>query len=80
MRRCSGHTLTRVGRIRATTLDHFNLTESLAYVAEKSLHADETVTESKITEHLARVTADPAALRRYLVDVELVVRTNSGST
>ena len=51
----------------------------LAHIAARVLAPDEVVDERDLTRRLARFSDDPAALRRYLVDTELVVRTRSGS-
>ncbi|MGO4534749.1 DUF2087 domain-containing protein [Leifsonia sp. 2MCAF36] len=53
--------------------------ELLAHVAASILEPGETVAERDLTERLARFGDDPVALRRYLVDAGLVLRTRSGS-
>jgi hypothetical protein len=51
----------------------------LKWVAERVLRPGETLSEREINERLAAFTDDVAALRRYLVDHELIERTRSGS-
>lgn len=53
--------------------------ELLQWVAARVLSSDDVVSEREITERLASFTDDTAALRRYLVDAELVERTATGS-
>lgn len=53
--------------------------ELLSWVADRTLASGEVVGEREVTERLARFSADPAALRRYLVDAGLLERTRSGS-
>lgn len=51
----------------------------LRHVASRVLEPGEVVTEREITDRLGALTDDPAALRRYLVDAELVERRRDGS-
>lgn len=51
----------------------------LRTIAEAVLGDSEVVAERELTERLATRSDDPVALRRYLVDAGLVVRTRSGS-
>jgi len=51
----------------------------LTWVAERVLSPDEVVDEPALNERLMAFTDDTAALRRYLVDHQLVERTRSGS-
>lgn len=51
----------------------------LRMIAEAVLGDDEVIREGPLTERLAERSDDPVALRRYLVDAGLVVRTRSGS-
>jgi hypothetical protein len=53
--------------------------ELLGVVSAQVLAIGEVVGEAEITERLARYTDDPALLRRYLIDHELLERTRSGS-
>lgn len=51
----------------------------LTQVASRVLTADESVTETEITERLSRITDDPALMRRNLVDAGLLSRNPDGS-
>jgi hypothetical protein len=51
----------------------------LRTIADAVLAEGEVVGERTLTERLAERSDDPVALRRYLVDAGLVVRTRSGS-
>ena len=53
--------------------------ELLAWVAAAAFQPGEVLSEKQTNERLARFTDDVAVLRRYLVDVELLERTRSGS-
>lgn len=53
--------------------------ELLALIAERALHPGEVLDERTLTERLTAFSDDPAALRRYLVDLGLLERTRSGS-
>ncbi|WP_374009002.1 DUF2087 domain-containing protein [Leifsonia sp. LS-T14] len=66
----------RIDRYPSSATDRREL---LAHVAHSVVQADETVSEPELTERLARFSDDPVALRRYLVDADLVARTPSGS-
>lgn len=66
----------RIDRYPSSAADREEL---LRWVAGRVLQAGEVVGEREVTERLARYGADPAALRRYLVDAGLLERTRSGS-
>lgn len=51
----------------------------LEFVAERSLADGEVVSETELNERLAKFSSDTAALRRYMVDDEVLERTRSGS-
>lgn len=53
--------------------------ELLIWIAEHALRAGEVLDERALNERLARYADDVAALRRYLVDNDIVERTRSGS-
>lgn len=53
--------------------------ELLKWVAAEALQPDEVISEADINERLSAHTEDVAALRRYLVDAELIERTATGS-
>lgn len=54
--------------------------ELLAWVLERAAEPGESLGERELTERLAALGHDPVALRRALVDAELVTRTIDGST
>ncbi|ANF32064.1 hypothetical protein A0130_10605 [Leifsonia xyli] len=66
----------RIDRYPSSADDRMAL---LRMVAESVLSDGEVVGERALTERLAERSDDPVALRRYLVDAGLVVRTRSGS-
>ena len=66
----------RIDRFPSSADDRMAL---LRMVAESALGDGEVVGERALTERLAQRSDDPVALRRYLVDAGLVVRTRSGS-
>lgn len=66
----------RIDRYPSNTADRRELLE---FVATHVLAVGEVVTERQLTERLARFGPDTAALRRALVDEEVVERTRSGS-
>lgn len=51
----------------------------LAYVAERAFRPGEVLTEPEVNARLAVFADDTAALRRYLIDADLIERTRSGS-
>lgn len=51
----------------------------LQWAAERALSPAEELSEAEATARLARLTADPATLRRYLVDAGWVTRSPDGS-
>lgn len=53
--------------------------ELLTHIAASVLSPGETLSERELTERLARLSDDPVALRRHLVDADLLMRTPSGS-
>ena len=67
------------GRIDRYPAGEADRREMLAYVATSILEPGEILAERELTERLARFGDDPVALRRYLVDARLVLRTRSGS-
>ena len=69
----------RDGRIDRYPSSAADRAELLAYVVERTLRADEVLTERDFTERLASLSDNPAALRRYLVDAGLVERRRDGS-
>ena len=54
--------------------------ELLAWVLERAAEPGESLGERELTERLAALGHDPVALRRALVDAQLVTRTVDGST
>ena len=66
----------RIDRFPSSADDRIAL---LRMIAESVLGDGEVVGERALTERLAERSDDPVALRRYLVDAGLVVRTRSGS-
>lgn len=52
----------------------------LKWVADDAFQIDEVLTEPEVNERLAPYDADVAALRRYLVDEGLLLRTKSGTS
>lgn len=50
----------------------------LAHVADRVIAADESIDERAVNERLAHITDDVAAMRRYLVDAGLLVRSRDG--
>jgi hypothetical protein len=74
------HRFLRDGRIdRYPSAAHERI-ELLRWVVGQALTTDEVLTERDVNERLARFADDVAALRRYLVDAELLERTASGSS
>lgn len=71
--------LMKDGRIDRYPADATERVELLAMVASQVLDVGEVVTEREMTDRLARFTHDPVALRRYMVDDEVLERTRSGS-
>ena len=67
------------GRIDRYPVHHQDRLELLRWVVDQSFQPGELLTESDTNERLARFTVDVAALRRHLVDAELLERTRSGS-
>ncbi len=67
------------GRIDRYPTDAADLRELLEFVAARVLAAGEVVTERELTERLAPFGPDTAALRRAMVDAEVLERTRSGS-
>ncbi|MEV8213433.1 DUF2087 domain-containing protein [Leifsonia sp. NPDC077715] len=66
----------RIDRYPSSADDRMAL---LRMIAESVLAGGEVIGERELTERLAHRSDDPVALRRYLVDAGLVVRTRSGS-
>lgn len=50
----------------------------LGWIAGRVIERDETLDERSITERLAELSIDPVALRRYLIDAGLLVRSPDG--
>ncbi|WP_029144654.1 DUF2087 domain-containing protein [Microbacterium luticocti] len=69
----------RDGRIESYPASPAERGELLRWVAARVLTAGEVVHEREMNERLGRFTADVAALRRYLVDAELVERRRDGT-
>ena len=69
----------RDGRISHYPAKATRRRELLAWAAEQSLGADETIDELAYNERLLGLTDDPATLRRYLVEAGLVVRQPGGA-
>lgn len=67
------------GRIDRYPVQDADRLELLRWVAERAFEPGEVLSERATNERLERFTADVAALRRYLVDAELLERTRSGS-
>jgi hypothetical protein len=66
----------RIDRYPSTARDREEL---FAHIARAVLAPEEVVGERELTDRLAELADDPAALRRHLVDAGLVERTRSGS-
>lgn len=71
--------LTREGKIDRYPVNLAERTALLRHVAEESFAPDEVLSETEVNERLERFSGDTAALRRYLIDAELLERTASGS-
>lgn len=71
--------LTDAGRIDRYPVHPADRAELLRWVASRAFEHGEVLTEAKTNERLTAFTDDVAALRRYLVDAELLERTRSGS-
>lgn len=67
------------GRIDRYPTDAADLRALLEFVAGRVLAEGEVVTERELTGRLARFGPDTAALRRAMVDAEVLERTRSGS-
>ena len=67
------------GRIDRYPLRSADRLELLAWIAARALSPGEVLTEKELSERLGRYTGDVAALRRHLVDADLLERTRSGS-
>jgi hypothetical protein len=71
--------LTPDGRIDRYPSSARDRAELLGHIARAVLAPEEVVGERELTDRLAELADDPAALRRHLVDAGLVERTRSGS-
>lgn len=67
------------GRIDRYPVQDGDRRELLAWIADQAFQRGEVLSEKQTNERLTRFTDDVAVLRRYLVDVELLERTRSGS-
>jgi hypothetical protein len=67
------------GRIDRYPVQAGERRELLRLVAARAFSPGDVLSEGETNERLARFTDDVAALRRYLVDAELLERTRSGS-
>lgn len=67
------------GRIDRYPVQARDRLELLQWVAEQAFSRDEVLSERETNERLLRFADDTAALRRHLVDAELLERTRSGS-
>ena len=67
------------GRIDRYPMQAGDRIELLRWVFEQAFSPGDVLSERETNERLARFTDDVAALRRYLVDAELLERTRSGS-
>lgn len=67
------------GRIDRYPVQSRDLVELLRWVAAQAFEVDEIYTEPETNERLEPFTDDVAALRRHLVDAEVLERTRSGS-
>lgn len=69
----------RDGRIEQYPSRAHERTALLRWAADRVLQPGESVDERTVTDRLAALTDDPAALRRYLVDGALIERRPDGS-
>jgi hypothetical protein len=67
------------GRIDRYPVQAAERLELLRWVASQAFAPGDVLTEKETNERLAPFTDDVAALRRYLIDAELLERTRSGS-
>lgn len=67
------------GRIDRYPVQHPDLIELLNWVASRAILPGQVYVERELNERLAPFTDDVAALRRHLVDAEILERTRSGS-
>jgi hypothetical protein len=71
--------LDAAGRIDRYPVRDADRRELLAWIAQRAFGPDDVLTERAVNERLAQFTDDVAALRRHLVDAELLERTRSGT-
>lgn len=67
------------GRIDRYPVQDADRLQLLRWVAEQAFQPGDVLSERETNERLERFTDDVAALRRHLVDAELLERTRSGS-
>lgn len=67
------------GRIARYPVQEADRLELLRWVAAQAFRPDEVLSERATNERLGRFTDDVAALRRHLIDAEVLERTRSGS-
>lgn len=70
----------RGGRIERYPVRSSDRLEVLEWVATQALRPGEVLTEPQLNERLMAFDTDFAALRRYLVDAGLLLRTTSGTS
>ena len=70
----------RNGRIEQYPVNPAERLKVLEWVVHRAMQSNEVLTEPEINERLAAFHLDVAALRRYLVDEGLLLRTRSGSS
>ncbi len=68
------------GRIERYPIRSSDRLDVLKWVVDQAIQPDEVLTEVEINARLAPFDPDVAALRRYLVDAELLLRTRSGTS